>query len=84
MPHWIFQKVVMRNKFLSWSGLRERKELQKEYDSFCDPVILCFGVGVAQLLDIFSETSLAAQKLEFSRIIGNQNQRFRCRIIKNI
>ena len=21
MPHWMFQKVVMRNKFLSWRGL---------------------------------------------------------------
>ena len=21
MPHWIFQKVVMRNKFLTWNGL---------------------------------------------------------------
>ena len=24
MPHWIFQKVVMRNKFLIWNGLKRR------------------------------------------------------------
>lgn len=29
----------------------------------CDPFMLSFGVGVAQLLDNFSKTSLASQKL---------------------
>ena len=24
MPHWIFQKVLMRNKFLIWNGLKDR------------------------------------------------------------
>ena len=39
MPHWIFQKVVMRNKFLSWSGLSQKLTKVDKEGGFCQKLM---------------------------------------------
>ena len=43
--------------------LTEQKTLQQVIDSICDPYYICFGIGVAQILDDYAKVSLDAQKL---------------------